>query len=129
MWRDGRRPCTGSASCITSAARSSRIRRQARCVLIVVLHEGPRLKAALWESVTSAAMPVSIIHVSIKVMQQTQCTMRKLRLRRVMFVLWSGRFTLDELHVVAGFLNVFRGNVELVPLESRRSPPTLTPPA
>ena len=74
-------------------------------------------------------MPVSIIHVSIKVMQQTQCTMRKLRLRRVMFVLWSGRFTLDELHVVAGFLNVFRGNVELVPLESRRSPPTLTPPA
>jgi hypothetical protein len=37
-------------------------------------------KAALWESVTSRAMPRSIIYVSVALTQETHCTMRLLRL-------------------------------------------------
>lgn len=88
--------------------------------------KGRGRKAALWESVTSGAMPVSIIHVSTKLTQQTRCTMRNLRLRRGLFVVWGGQVSLEETHLVGEFLNVFRGSVELLrPGDTGRAPPAV----
>lgn len=51
--------------------------------------KGWRGTTALWESVQSSAMPRSIIYVSTGLTTQTGCTMRTLRLKRALFVLWS----------------------------------------
>lgn len=87
--------------------------------------KGRGRKAALWESVTSGAMPRSIIHVSAQLTQETRCTMRNLRLRRALYVVWGDRPSFAETHLVAEFLDVFAGNVELL----RADDPGRAPPA
>ena len=85
--------------------------------------KGKRGKTALWESVQSRAMPRSIIHVSVKLTQQTGCTMRNLRLRRAVFVVWAVRLELLEVRAVGALLEAFPGS-ELVPERSGdRGPP------
>lgn len=66
--------------------------------------KGRRGKTALWESVRSSAMPRSIIHVSVKLTMQTGCTMRTLRLKRLLFVLWGVSVSGEELRAVAALL-------------------------
>jgi len=63
---------------------------------------GRRGKTALWESVQSSAMPRSIIHVSTKLTMRTGCTMRTLRVKRLLFVLWGISLSGEQLRVVAG---------------------------
>jgi hypothetical protein len=89
--------------------------------------KGRGQKLALWESVRSEAMPRSIIHVSVQLTQHTRCTMRTLRLRRALFVLWGGQLPLEQVHLVGQFLEVFRGNVELLRVEHDGRPPPLSP--
>jgi hypothetical protein len=92
--------------------------------------KGRGRKAALLESVRSGAMPASIIHVSVQLTQQTRCTMRNLRLRRGLYVVWGARPSMEETHLVGAFFEVFRGNVELVRhYDGRRAPPHLLPTA
>lgn len=75
---------------------------------------------------TSGAMPASIIHVSKELTQRTRCTMRNLRLRRGLYVVWGAHLSLEETQLVAEFLNVFRGNVELLRVaDTGRAPPGL----
>jgi hypothetical protein len=64
-------------------------------------------KAPLWESVASGAMPTSIIHVSTELTQRTRCTMRNLRLRRAVFVVWRADLPLSEIDVVARLIAAF----------------------
>jgi len=66
--------------------------------------KGRRGKTALWESVRSSAMPRSVIHVSTKLTMQTGCTMRALRLKRALFVLWGVSVSQDELRAIASVL-------------------------
>ena len=87
--------------------------------------KGRGRKVALWESVTSGAMPPSIVHVSTQLTQETRCTMRNLRLRRTLHFVWGCEFQLDEIHLVAQFLAVFGGNVQLVRVsDADRAPPS-----
>lgn len=92
--------------------------------------KGRRGKTALWESVQSSAMPRSIIHVSVKLTMQTGCTMRALRLRRLLFVMWGVSLSGEELRLVCALMAkcarpeiVKRGNVDLHPV--RGSPRAL----
>lgn len=68
--------------------------------------KGRRGKATLWESVRSSAMPRSIVHVSVKLTQETGCTMRLLRLGRFMWVIWRMAVPYRELRIIDehGFL-------------------------
>jgi hypothetical protein len=68
--------------------------------------KGRRGKATLWESVRSEAMPRSIVHVSVKLTQETGCTMRLLRLGRFMWVNWRMAVSYRELRIIneQGFL-------------------------
>ena len=86
--------------------------------------KGRRGKTALWESVRSAAMPRSIVYVSTQLTMATGCTMRTLRLKRALFVLWGESVTFDELRLVAALLAAFPGSW-IVP----RSGPQRGPPA
>ncbi len=85
--------------------------------------KGSGRKTAIWESVTSGLMPRSIIHVSKELTQETRCTMRNLRLRRALFVVWRLELPLPEVDVVARLLSAFGGNVELVPVGRHWGPP------
>jgi hypothetical protein len=68
--------------------------------------------------------------VSVQLTQQTRCTMRNLRLRRGLYVVWGARPSMEESHLVGAFFKVFRGNVELVRhYDGRRAPPHLLPTA
>jgi hypothetical protein len=51
--------------------------------------KGRRGKATPWESAQSAAMPRSIVHMSVRLTQETGCTMRLLRFARFVWVLWG----------------------------------------
>jgi hypothetical protein len=62
--------------------------------------KGRRGKATLWESVRSAAMPRSIVHVSVRLTQETGCTMRLLRFGRYVWVLWGVGLPCRELRVI-----------------------------
>lgn len=87
-------------------------------------------KAAIWESVRSGAMPKSIVHVSTNLTRETKCTMRNLRLRRALFVVWGAALPLWEVDIVRQFLAVFSGNVEFVSVwDPDRGPPHLPPDA
>jgi len=83
--------------------------------------KGRRGKATLWESVRSAAMPRSIVHVSVKLTQETGCTMRLLRLGRFVWVNWKVAPPYRELRVIdeKGFL----AWAELVTEAVDRGPP------
>ena len=83
--------------------------------------KGRRGKATLWESVRSAAMPRSIVHVSVKLTQETGCTMRLLRLGRFIWVNWKVVLPYRELRVIdeQGFLEW----AELVTEAVDRGPP------
>jgi hypothetical protein len=61
--------------------------------------KGRRGKTALWESARSPAMPRSIVHVSVRLTQETGCTMRLLRFARFVWVLWGVRLPAWELRV------------------------------
>ncbi len=62
--------------------------------------KGRRGKATLWESVRSAAMPRSIVHVSVRLTQETGCTMRLLRLGRYVWVIWNVSLPGVELRII-----------------------------
>jgi hypothetical protein len=84
--------------------------------------KGRRGKATLWESARSASMPRSIVHVSVRLTQETGCTMRLLRFARFVWVLWAVRLPCGELRVAheLGFM----AWAELVAAESPdRGPP------
>jgi hypothetical protein len=84
--------------------------------------KGRRGKATLWESALSGAMPRSIVHVSVRLTQETGCTMRLLRFARFVWVLWAVRLPGAELRVAheRGFM----AWAELVAVESPdRGPP------
>lgn len=68
--------------------------------------KGRRGKATLWESVRSVAMPRSIVHVSVRLTQETGCTMRLLRLGRYVWVIWNLSLSGVELRLIDqhGFL-------------------------
>jgi hypothetical protein len=68
--------------------------------------KGRHGKATLWESARSAAMPRSIVHVSVKLTQETGCTMRLLRFGRFVWVVWKVALPYRELRMVdeQGFL-------------------------
>jgi hypothetical protein len=61
--------------------------------------KGRRGKATLWESARSEAMPRSIVHVSVRLTQETGCTMRLLRFAQFVWVLWGVRLPGSELRV------------------------------
>jgi len=71
--------------------------------------QGRRGKTALWESVRSSAMPRSIIHVSTKLTMHTKCTMRTLRLKRALFVLWGTDVSGDDLRGISALLKASPG--------------------
>jgi hypothetical protein len=83
--------------------------------------KGRRGKATLWESVRSAAMPRSIVHVSVRLTQETGCTMRLLRLARYVWVIWSLTLSGVELRLIDehGFLTW----AEAVTSRPERGPP------
>jgi hypothetical protein len=88
------------------------------------LVKGSGRKMAIWESVVSGAMPRSIVHISVDLTQQTHCTMRNLRLRRALFMVWKTTLPLNEVEAVARLLSTFSGNVEFVrEYEPGRAPP------
>lgn len=69
------------------------------------------------------ALPRSIVHVSVKLTQQTGCTMRALRLKRAIFYVWRATLPFDEVRAVSTILQAFPG-AELVALDSPdRAPP------
>ena len=55
-------------------------------------------------------MPRSIVHVSAKLTMKTGCTMRTLRLKRALYVLWGESVPFDELRLVAALLAAFPGS-------------------
>ncbi len=72
-----------------------------RCgVPVVVLREGPAREDGAMGLVRSSAMPRSIIHVSVKLTMRTGCTMRTLRLKRLLFVVWGVDVSREHLSVV-----------------------------
>lgn len=83
--------------------------------------KGRRGKATLWESARSSAMPRSIVHVSVRLTQQTGCTMRLLRFGRYVWALWQVRLPGAELRLAheEGFL----AWAELVGVDPERGPP------
>lgn len=88
--------------------------------------KGPAWKMTLWESVTSGAMPKSIVRVSKDLTQRTRCTMRNLRWKRAVFFIWGLDTPLPEVDVVARISATFGGTVELIPFpfwEPDRGPP------
>ncbi|MGC2373305.1 MAG: hypothetical protein WA484_05475 [Solirubrobacteraceae bacterium] len=85
--------------------------------------KGKRGKETLWESARSAAMPRSIVHVSVKLTQQTGCTMRTLRLKRAVFYVWGVALPFKELRTLSTILQVFPGTELLVPGSPDRAPP------
>ena len=85
--------------------------------------KGRRGKTALWESVRSPAMPRSIVYVSTKLTMKSGCTMRTLRLKRALLVLWGESVTFDELRVVAALLAAFPGSRILSRNDPYRGPP------
>jgi hypothetical protein len=62
--------------------------RAAAAYLSSYFVNGKGRKASLEESVSSNAMPRSIIHVSVRLTQASRVTMRSLRLKRYRWVLW-----------------------------------------
>jgi hypothetical protein len=62
--------------------------------------QGRRGKATLWESVRSAEMPRYIVHVSVRLTQETGGTMRLLRFGRYVWVLWGVGLPCRELRVI-----------------------------
>jgi hypothetical protein len=82
---------------------------------------GRRGKATLWESVRSAAMPRSIVHVSVTLTQETGCTMRLLRFGRCMWVVWRVALPYRELRIIDE--QGFRVWAELVTGVEDRGPP------
>lgn len=85
--------------------------------------KGKRGKQALWESVQSPAMPRSIIHVSTRLTQKTDCTMRTLRLRRAVFYVWRADLPLKEVRALATILQAFPGAELVAPGSPDRAPP------
>lgn len=59
---------------------------------------------------------------------QTGCTMRVLRLKRALYVLWRASLPLEEVRVVAGLLKAFPGS-EIVQLGQPDRGPPPSPPA
>lgn len=84
---------------------------------------GSGRKMAIWESVTSGIMPVSIVHVSSELTQASHCTMRTLRLKRALHAVWGAAPTMREVALVARFIQTFPGNVELGSLQDAGRPP------
>lgn len=77
---------------------------------------GKGRKVSLEESVKSNRMPRSIIHVSVRLTEQSKTTMRTLRLRRFAWIVWRKHFAWDEqLHDVITprviWLNFLSGQV------------------
>jgi hypothetical protein len=89
--------------------------------------KGSGRKLAIWESVTSGAMPRSIVHVSVGLTQVTRCTMRNLRLMRALHFLWGASPPLQEVHLVGRFLDEFAGNVMLMPETAHHRGPPASP--
>jgi hypothetical protein len=85
--------------------------------------KGPRGKMALWESVKSTAMPRSIIYVSTKLTMRTGCTMRVLRLKRALHVMWRADLPLLEVRTVADLLAAFPGSEIIAVGSADRGPP------
>jgi hypothetical protein len=86
--------------------------------------KGRGRKVALWESVTSDAMPRSIVHVSVALTQATRCTMRSLRFQRALFVIWGATLPFHEAHAVRLILEVFGPSTQLIPQTiGDRAPP------
>lgn len=69
--------------------------------------KGKRGKETLWESARSPAMPRSIVHVSVKLTQETGCTMRTLRLKRAIFYVWRATLPFEEVRAVSRILQAF----------------------
>jgi hypothetical protein len=69
-------------------------------------------------------MPRSIVHVSVKLTQETSCTMRLLRLGRFVWVVWKVALPYRELRIIdeLGFV-VW---ADLVTEELDRGPPVLS---
>lgn len=80
-----------------------------------------RGKATLWESARSPAMPRSIVHVSVKLTQETGCTMRLLRFSRFVWVMWKVALPYRELRIIDE--QGFRAWAELVTEGVDRGPP------
>jgi hypothetical protein len=86
--------------------------------------KGAGHKMALWESVTSGAMPKSIIHVSVDLTRETRCTMRNLRWKRTIFAVWGLDLPMPEVDVIARFSATFGSSMELIAFwEPDRGPP------
>ncbi len=85
--------------------------------------KGKRGKETLWESARSSAMPRSIVHVSVKLTQQTGCTMRTLRLKRAVYYLWGVILPFVKLRALSTILQLFPGAELLVPGSPDRAPP------
>jgi hypothetical protein len=70
-------------------------------------------------------MPRSIIHVSTRLTLETGCTMRILRMKRALFVVWRASLPFTEVRTVAALLAAFPGS-ELLPLglDDDRGPPS-----
>lgn len=61
---------------------------------------GRRGKRTLWESARSAEMPRSIVHVSVRLTQETGCTMRLLRFKRYVWFEWGVSLSGPELRLI-----------------------------
>jgi hypothetical protein len=83
--------------------------------------KGRRGKTTLWESARSPAMPRSIVHVSVKLTQETGCTMRLLRFGRFVWVMWKVALPYRELRIIDE--QGFRAWAELVTEGVDRGPP------
>lgn len=80
-------------------------------------------KTALAESVRSPTMPKSIVHVSVELTMETRCTMRNLRLRRLLWFLSRRSFPMDEVGAIADLLAAFPGAEIPVLVAPDRGPP------
>lgn len=85
-------------------------------------------KAALAESVRSPSMPKSIVHVSVDLTMETRCTMRNLRLRRLLWFLWGDSLPMREVGIVADLLATFPGSDVLSATDLVRGPPGVMAP-
>lgn len=85
--------------------------------------KGKRGKETLWESARSTAMPRSVVHVSVKLTQQTGCTMRTLRLKRAIHYVWRADLPLEEVRAVSSILQAFPGAELVAPGSPDRAPP------
>jgi len=82
---------------------------------------GKGSKPTLQESVTSTALPRSIIHVSSRLTQATGCTMRSLRLRRYAWHTWTSCKTGDLAPILA--LGMRQAGVALDMCRAPNAPP------